>query len=106
MSCITSASFSVLINGVPKGYFKGKRGLRQGDPVSPYIFVLCMEIFSRKLKAMSENQDISFHLKCKEVGLVHLAFANDLLIFCRGDVKSVKLVKKCIEEFSGMYSES
>lgn len=100
MSCATSPSYSLLINGIPQGNFDGKRGLRQGDPISPYLFVLCMEILSRKLKALSEEKDFRFHPSCKRLGLVHLAFADDFFIFCKATVKSVKLVKKCLEEFS------
>lgn len=99
MECISSASFLVLINGVPEGYFNGKRGLREGDPISPYIFVLCMEILSRKLSDMAKNPRFSFHPKCKAVGLVHLAFADDLLIFCKGDIESVSMVKQCVDVF-------
>ena len=102
MECVTSPSYSILINGAPKGYFKGKRGLRQGDPISPYLFVLCMEVLSRMLGVMAEKPGFGFHPKCARVGLTHLAFADDLLIFCKGDLSSVREVKTCLGEFFEM----
>ncbi len=87
----------------------GGQGESVKDPISPYIFVLCMEILSRKLKGMSDNPSFRFHPKCKAMRLVHLAFADDLLIFCKGDLRSVRLVKECLDDFcaaSGLSANS
>ena len=67
------------------GFFKGAKGVRQGDPLSPYIFVVVMNALSKLLDTAAAHGVFSFHPKCKKVKLTHLSFANDLLIFTKGN---------------------
>jgi len=102
MECISSTSFSLLINGNLCGFFKGKRGLRQGDPLSPFLFVLCLEYFSRSLKTVTDNSDYNFHPRCGSLRITHLAFADDLLLLARGDIPSVKIIVDCLSDFGAV----
>ena len=67
----------------PEGRLRSK-----GDPLSPYLFVLAMEVFSRILVKASSNGRFSHHPRCAKLDLTHLCFADDLLLFCQGDPQS------------------
>lgn len=98
-ACVTSPSFSICINGSLKGYFKGARGLRQGDPLSPYLFVIGMEILAKILAEKSTHPDFKFHWKCDKTKIVNLCFADDLMIFCKGDLFTIRAIKEGLDEF-------
>ncbi|XP_056698454.1 uncharacterized protein [Spinacia oleracea] len=100
MSIVSSPMFSISINGSLNGFFPGKRGLRQGDPLSPLLFVIYMEYLSRLLMFVGGKPEFSFHQSCKNMKLNHLCFADDLLLFCKGDVQSVRLLLSAFSTFS------
>ncbi|KAL0322018.1 UNVERIFIED_CONTAM: Retrovirus-related Pol polyprotein from type-2 retrotransposable element R2DM [Sesamum calycinum] len=83
MECVSTTSFSVALNGSLHGLFPGKKGLRQGDPMSPALFLLCMEYFSRLIKRNTTNSDFNFHPKCEKLKITHLLFVDDLMLFSR-----------------------
>ncbi|GJU46490.1 RNA-directed DNA polymerase, eukaryota, reverse transcriptase zinc-binding domain protein [Tanacetum coccineum] len=100
MECVTTISFSISINGTLHGYFKGKRGLRQGDPMSPYLFTLVMEVFTLMLKRkVRDSHDFIYHRYCADLELINLCFADDLFIFAHGDPSSAKVIMEAMEEF-------
>lgn len=61
--CISTPQFSVSVNGQTSGYFKSSRGLRQGDPISPYLFLLAMEVFSKLMSSSFAAGFIKYHPK-------------------------------------------
>ncbi|KAK4380831.1 Retrovirus-related Pol polyprotein from type-2 retrotransposable element R2DM [Sesamum angolense] len=80
--CVTSAHYSVVVNGGVHGYFAGARGLRQGDPMSPYLFVLVMEVLHMILQQLIEQDgEFRYHWRCQELNLFQLSFADDLILF-------------------------
>ncbi|KAL0404118.1 UNVERIFIED_CONTAM: hypothetical protein Sradi_2052600 [Sesamum radiatum] len=96
-NCITNCWFSVLINGSLSGFFKSTRGLRQGDPLTPTLFVLAAEYFSRNLNRLMEI-DKSLAFKGSQ-GISHLAYADDILIFTNSREKSLETVMEFLQEF-------
>lgn len=88
MTCLTSTKYSLLLNGNTHGYFPAKRRLRLGDPPSPLLFVICMEYLSRIMQYVNTLQHFKFHPRCASMSLNHLCFADDVLLFCKGDLQS------------------
>ncbi|KAJ9564711.1 hypothetical protein OSB04_000677 [Centaurea solstitialis] len=98
---VSTTSYSVVVNSEAKGFFHGKRGIRQGDPLSPYLFTVVMEGFSMLFKqCIEEAGTFGYHLGCEEFGITHLCFADDLFVFTRGDVASVEILKKALSLFA------
>ncbi|KAL0456738.1 UNVERIFIED_CONTAM: Retrovirus-related Pol polyprotein from type-1 retrotransposable element R2 [Sesamum latifolium] len=88
--CVTTPTFSICINGVAHGFFKGARGLRHGDPMSPYLFVLIMEVLRLIIQQLiDQDNTFRFHWKCGEMGVFQLGFADDLLLFCEATDSSI-----------------
>ena len=87
--CITTASFSILFNGTPTGFFQSSRGLRQGDPLSLYLFVIGMEAFSGLLKHAVEGNFLFSSRIANRIGkeliISHLLYIDDTLLFCKVD---------------------
>ena len=84
-SCISTAKFSVLVNGVSAGFFPSSKGLRQGDPLSPYLFVMGMEVLSTLIRRAVEGGFLS---GCRirgggrqPVHISHLLFVDDTIVF-------------------------
>jgi hypothetical protein len=99
--------FSVLINGTPCGFFTSSRGLRQGESLSPLLFALVMEAFSRLMdravvRGYLEGFSVA-HNNGSELKVSHLLFADDTLIFCgaeRDHLVHLKGVLLCFEAVS------
>ncbi|KAL6526559.1 hypothetical protein OROGR_015649 [Orobanche gracilis] len=100
MSFVSTVSFSVLLNGNPGRSFQASRGLRQGDPLSPYLFILCAEVFSGLLLE-GQNQGVIHGASIARAApkISHLFFADDSIIFFRDNLEEAEVIKKILADY-------
>ncbi|XP_074288232.1 uncharacterized protein LOC141613398 [Silene latifolia] len=100
MNCVTTVSYQVLFNGAPLKLFRLKCGLRQGDPLSPYLFVLCMEVLSCNVLKAQESGLLKGITLCRgEAALSHLFFADDAVFFLNDRNNSTKNLRLILKKF-------
>ena len=87
----TNCWFSVMFNGILAGFFKSTRGLRQGDPLAPTLFIIAEEVLSRGLSEAFRSKKIGYYKVPRQCPIVtHLLFADDTLVFLNGCKRSVQ----------------
>ena len=92
--CISIVSYSILVNGKPKGDIRPSRGIRQGDPLSPYLFLLCSEGLNRMLQKAAHNDQTRGFSLCKNgPKILTLFFADDSLLFCRATMSNLQAIR-------------
>ena len=80
--CLSTVSFAVLVNGNAKGWVKASRGLRQGDPLSPFLFTLVADVLSKMLLREEERNSLEgFRVGRNKTKVSHLQFADDTIFF-------------------------
>lgn len=77
MICVKTVCYRYVVNGAYTDLIKAKRGVRQGDPVSPFLFVIVMEYLSRVFEKLRQIPNFNFHPKSEKLKIVNLCFADD-----------------------------
>ena len=100
MNCISSSSISILFNGGKLDKFQPTRGIHQGDPLSPYIFLLCMEFLGYLIdKECMEKKWTPMKASRANLEISHLFFTDDLMFFAKVDKKGAASIKRVLELF-------
>lgn len=98
--CVSSSSMQLLWNGDKAEIFQPSRGVRQGDPLSPYLFVLCMEKLAHLIQAASKDGRWK-PIRLTKTGppISHLFFADDIILFAEASMDQVAMINRCLKTF-------
>lgn len=97
---IWTVFYSVLVNGAPFGFIKPFRGIRQGDLLSPYLFLLCTKGFSALLRYAAHHRDLH-GVSCSHNGpsITHLLFVDDSLLFCNASLSKCHIIMEILQAY-------
>ena len=102
MTCVTSVRYSVKFNGAILDSFAPSRGLRQSDPVSPYLFLFVADGLSALINQSIEDGRLSpIKITRRAPGISHLLFADDTLLFFKANVEEATLVGSILDKYAG-----
>ncbi|XP_015960974.1 uncharacterized protein LOC107484935 [Arachis duranensis] len=97
VECISTCSMSVLVNGSLSKPFKMERGLRQSDPLSPFLLVLIIDVLHKMIEEAVRNGRISLLLVGRDhIELSHLQFADDTILFCPPEEETIKNYRRLL----------
>lgn len=100
MMCVTTVKYQVVYEDDLLGPIIPQRGLRQGDPLSPYLFILCAEGLSTLLRDKEQRGKIhGCKVASKAVPLTHLFFADDCYLFCRANTEEADEIKQVLQMY-------
>jgi len=106
MECITMVSYSILVNGEPKAMIYLTRGIRQGDPLSPYLFLFCAEGLNGILKQAAYAREIQgFSIFGRGPKLTHFFFVDDCLLFCRLTLEECEKIQELLVVYNSASSQ-
>ncbi|XP_042519136.1 uncharacterized protein LOC122092899 [Macadamia integrifolia] len=104
---LSSSKLSILVNGGPVGFFPVGKGLRQGDPISPFLFILAEEAFCKGLKLLVRDGKLKSLLGPQGVSIPsHLFFADDIFIFMNASAKYVRNLQDFLEKYQAFSGQN
>ncbi len=98
--CISTVQFTLLLNGTKSSSFTPARGLRQGDPLSPYLFIMCADVLARLInREVARGSIKGVKLGLGAAAISKLFYADDVLLFCGAKISEVDVLMNCIDKY-------
>lgn len=98
---LNSANISICVNGKQEGYFKCRRGVRQGDPLSPLLFCIAEDVLSRGITKLVEDGKIDLIRASRQANIPsHCLYADDIMVYCKGKMSSLEALKDLFTNYA------